>query len=71
MANEQRRLDMGGEIWHLLESHLWGQRVASGRGAKALAEQGFLCKGDWPRHRRKLPLRNSRTSGSSHLFDRK
>ena len=33
--------------------------------AKALAEQGFLCKGGWPRHRRKLPLRNPRKSGIS------
>ena len=31
--------------------------------AKALAEQGFLCKGGWLRHRRKLPLRNPRKSG--------
>ena len=37
--------------------------------AKALAEQGFPCKGGWPRCRRKLPLRNSRKSGIFHFFD--
>ena len=48
---------------------LFGSGGMYAGSAKALAEQGFPCKGGWPRHRRKLPLRNSRKSGTFHFFD--
>ena len=48
---------------------LFGSGGMYAGSAKALAEQGFHYKGGWPRHRRKLPLRNSRKSGAFHFFD--